>query len=154
SPCSLDIDGGRRFGGRSRSMSRAGGVRGVSELPHGAAERWIAPALVAAVVVAYAPVLRFGFVNFDDPEYVVDNQWVTRGITPAGVWWAFSRFHSANWHPLTWLSHMLDCELFGLAAGGHHATNVALHAAAAVLLFVALRRMTGDAWRAGLVAAL
>src|SRR5690349_6988528 len=108
-------------------MSRAGSVRRVVDVPaasavsraqvrYGAAERWIAPALVAAVVVAYAPVVRFGFVDFDDPEYVVENEWVTRGITPAGVWWAFTRFHSANWHPLTWLSHMLDCQLFGLAA--------------------------------------
>src|SRR5689334_3520630 len=126
-------------------MSRAESVR---------RGRWIAPALVVAVLVVYAPVVRYGFVNFDDPEYVVDNEWVTRGLTPAGVWWAFSHFHSANWHPLTWLSHMLDCQLFGLAAGGHHATNVVLHAAAVALLFVALRRMTGDVWRSGLVTAL
>jgi tetratricopeptide (TPR) repeat protein len=117
-------------------------------------EWWIGVGIVVAVVATYVPVLRFGFVNFDDPEYVLENPHVIGGLTRADVAWAFTAFHAANWHPLTWLSHMVDCQLFGLAPGGHHATNVLLHAGAALLLFVALRRMTGATWRSAAVAAL
>ena len=95
--------------------------------------RWIALAIVLAVAVAYAPVVRHGFVNFDDPDYVVENGYVRRGLTRAGLAWAFAGFHAANWHPLTWLSHMLDCQLFGLEAGAHHATSVLLHAGSSPL---------------------
>ncbi|HJQ75475.1 MAG TPA: tetratricopeptide repeat protein, partial [Gaiellaceae bacterium] len=106
------------------------------------------------MVVVYAPVLWCGFVNFDDPEYVTDNGWVQGGLTWAGVGWAFRTFWAANWHPLTWVSHMLDVTLFGMAVGGHHATNVLLHAGAALLLFLALSRMTGAPWRSAVVAAV
>jgi protein O-mannosyl-transferase len=108
---------------------------------------------VLAVVATYAPVVRYGFVNFDDPEYVSDNSVVQRGISVAGLRWALG-FHAANWHPLTWVSHMMDCRVFGVEAGGHHAVNVGLHVGAAVLLFLALARMTGAPWRSGVVAAL
>ncbi len=117
-------------------------------------EVWVEVGIFVAVLAVYAPVLWFGFVNFDDPEYVAENGWVRRGLTWGGVEWAFTSFHAANWHPLTWLSHMLDCQVFGLWAGGHHVSSVLLHAAAALLLFVALRRMTGAVWRSGMVAAL
>jgi protein O-mannosyl-transferase len=109
---------------------------------------------VLAVAAAYAPVARYGFVNFDDPEYVIDNQHVRHGLTSAGIAWAFSAFYSANWHPLTWLSLMLDCQLFGLDPRAMHVTSVLLHAAAVLLLFLALHRMTGAPWASAVVAGL
>ncbi|HEV7731666.1 MAG TPA: tetratricopeptide repeat protein [Candidatus Binatia bacterium] len=115
-------------------------------------DRLLAGALAAATVLVYLPSLQHGFVNYDDNEYVLDNPPVRAGLTASGVVWAFTAAHSANWHPLTWLSHMVDVELWGLAPSGHHLTSVLLHAAAATLLFDVLRRMTGDAWRSLLVA--
>ena len=76
--------------------------------------------------------IGFGFVNLDDNPYVLDNPDVLQGLTLRGVLWAFTTFHADFWHPLTWLSHMLDCQLFGLYAGRHHLTNVLLHAANAL----------------------
>jgi tetratricopeptide (TPR) repeat protein len=122
--------------------------------PSGSPTLWITAGLVLAVAVAYAPVARYGFINFDDPEYVIDNQHVRHGLTSAGIAWAFSAFYSANWHPLTWLSLMLDVQLFGVDARAMHLTSVVLHAAAAVLLFVTLHRMTGTPWASGVVAGL
>lgn len=106
------------------------------------------------MLLAYAGVGAHGFVNFDDPEYVYENPPVVRGLTLESVRWAFTAVHSANWHPLTWLSHMLDAHLFGLDAGWHHRTNVALHALATVCLFAALRAMRLSPWRSAFVAAL
>jgi tetratricopeptide (TPR) repeat protein len=111
-------------------------------------------ALIALVVIPYAQVGQHEFVRFDDFDYIVDNPHVNRGLTWDGVKWAFTSFHLANWHPLTWLSHMLDCELFGLEPGGHHLHGVVLHLANALLLFAALRLMTGSTWPSALVAAL
>jgi Flp pilus assembly protein TadD len=111
-------------------------------------------ALVAIVVAIYAPVATHSFVNWDDPEYVSDNPVVARGLTWPGVVWAFASPHSANWHPITWLSHMLDVQLFGLRAGPHHVTNVVLHIASTLLLFGWLNRTTGAMGRSGVVAAL
>src|ERR1051325_3316674 len=83
---------------------------------------------VPAVVLVYGEVCSHGFVaEYDDPGYVGDNPFVPRGITWAGVRWAFTTHHMGNWNPLTWLSHMLDVQLFGLAAGAHHLVNVAFH---------------------------
>jgi len=110
--------------------------------------------LASAVLLAYAGVGAHGFVNFDDPEYVYENRPVVSGLTAESVRWAFTAVHSANWHPLTWLSHMLDAHLFGLDAGWHHRTNVALHALATVCLFAALRAMRLSPWRSAFVAAL
>ena len=114
----------------------------------------LAVLLATSVLVAYAGVRQHDFVNFDDPEYVVQNRHVTSGLTGANVAWALTAVHSANWHPLTWMSHMLDCSLYGLEPGGHHVTNVLLHATSAVLLFLALRTMTGAPGRSAFVAAL
>lgn len=114
----------------------------------------LAVLLATSVLVAYAGVHRHDFVNFDDPEYVVQNRHVTSGLTGANVAWALTAVHSANWHPLTWMSHMLDCSLYGLEPGGHHVTNVLLHALATVLLFFALRALTGAPLRSAFVAAL
>jgi Tfp pilus assembly protein PilF len=94
------------------------------------------------------------FVNYDDNVYITDNAQVQKGLTGKGIIWAFTTSHTGNWHPLTWISHMVDCELHGLNPKGHHLTNVLLHMANAILLFVVLRWMTGAVWRSGLVAAL
>ena len=114
----------------------------------------LALALVAAIAIVFAPVVRHGFVNFDDPQYVSENPFVTGGLTLRGISWAFTTGYAGNWHPLTWMSHMLDVQTFGLDAGAHHVTNVVLHAASALLLFVLLHRMTGAPGRSWFVAAL
>ncbi len=114
----------------------------------------IALALAALVLAIYAPVRHFDFVQLDDPAYITENPHVLRGLTLDGVRWAFTTGHAANWHPLTWLSHMLDAELFGIAPGPHHLTSVLLHALNTLLLFGALLRMTGAVWRSAVVAAL
>ena len=106
----------------------------------------IALALAVATLAVYAPVLRHGFVDYDDDEYVFRNPHVRAGLTAEGIAWAFTSVESANWHPLTWLSHMLDCELFGLRPAGHHATNLVLHTLNVVLLFLTLARLTGGLW--------
>jgi len=110
--------------------------------------------LAAVTLIVFGQTLSHEFVNYDDPLYVVDNPVVLDGLSPEGFAWAFTTFHAGNWHPLTWLSHMLDCQLYGLDAGGHHLTNVMLHAAVAILLFLVLRGMTGALWRSAVVAAV
>ncbi len=102
--------------------------------------------LVLAVGLVFGQSVRHEFLNFDDHEYVYANPQVSRGLTVRGVAWVFTHKHGANWHPLTGLSHLLDCQLFGLNAGAHHFTNVLLHAATAVSLFLVLWRMTGGFW--------
>lgn len=115
-------------------------------------------------LVLYLPALHHGFVEYDDQQYVTDNPRVQTGFTWHGLVWAFG-FHAGNWHPLAWLSHMMDCQIYGAWAGGHHLTNVLLHTASALLLFSVLNRMTSlraDAsarqanamWRSAAVAAL
>ena len=110
--------------------------------------------LAVLIAAVYWPVRHAGFLNYDDDEYVTANPHVLGGLTVPAVVWAFTAYHAANWHPLTWLSHALDCEFFGMNAGGHHAVNVLLHVANTVLLFWVLRRMTGATWRSACVAAL
>lgn len=114
----------------------------------------IGAGLAVAVLLLYARTLRFEFLSFDDKQYVLENPEVLRGLTGHGVAWAFLHAHAANWHPLTWLSHMADVSMFGLAPWGHHATSVLLHAANAALLFAALRRATRALWPSALAAAL
>jgi tetratricopeptide (TPR) repeat protein len=114
----------------------------------------IASVLIAATLLVYEPAARHGFVNYDDPEYVTENAHVTAGLTGTSIGWAFTHAYAANWHPLTWLSHMLDCELFGLDPAGHHRTSVLLHAAAAAALFLVLAALTGAPWPSAAVAAL
>ena len=92
----------------------------------------------------YLPVLQHEFINYDDPEYLTQNAVVQKGLTGDGIIWAFSGSHSGNWHPLTWVSHMLDAQIYGLTAGGHHLTNVLFHAANTVLLFLFLRTKRPD----------
>ena len=101
----------------------------------------------------YLPALHHGFVEYDDQQYVTENPRVQAGLTWTGFVWAFG-FHAGNWHPLAWVSHMLDCQLYGARAGGHHLTNVLLHVASTLLLFSVLNRMTDATWRSAAVAAL
>jgi Tfp pilus assembly protein PilF len=112
--------------------------------------------LTALTLIVYWQVGRFEFIGFDDGIYVSDNPNVKSGLTSGSIAWSFS-FEDKDktyWHPLTWLSHMLDVELFGLQAGPHHLTNVALHVVNTLLLFFVLARLTDSPWRSGLVAAL
>jgi tetratricopeptide (TPR) repeat protein len=126
--------------------------------PAGSNDRWMVLGvcifLAAITWLVFGQTLRHQFVNFDDGEYVFKNPQVARGLTLDGIVWAFTHVHSANWHPLTWISHMLDCQFYGLNSGGHHLTNVLLHAATAILLFLVLRQMTGTLWRSAFVAAV
>src|SRR5882724_3686968 len=110
--------------------------------------------LFLITLVVYLPVLRNGFINYDDNDYVTENPVVRQGLTWPGCRWAFAMWHASNWHPLTWLSHMADCELFRQNPAGHHLVNVLLHAFNAVLLFVLFRRLTAGLWPAAFIAAL
>ena len=105
-------------------------------------------------IAVFCPSGQFNFVSLDDNVYVTANPMVQKGVTTDGLRWAFTNFDSGTWHPLTWISHMVDCELYGLKAGGHRWTNILVHTAAAVLLFLVLNAMTGFLWGSGLVAAL
>jgi tetratricopeptide (TPR) repeat protein len=114
----------------------------------------VAAGLVALTVAVYLPVRRHAFIGYDDIPYVTGNPMVQQGPTAESLRWAFTAFTWGNWHPLTWVSHMVDVRLFGSWAGGHHLTSLALHAANAALLFLALRRMTGALWPSAAAAAL
>jgi len=116
--------------------------------------RLIALLLALITLLAYLPVVRDTFSNYDDDLYVTNNSVVQNGLTWAGVQWAFTTWHASNWHPLTWLSHMLDCELFGLDAGAQHYVNVLFHTVNAVLLLLLLFRTTGALWPSAFIAAL
>jgi Flp pilus assembly protein TadD len=111
-------------------------------------------ALVLIILVVFWSARNHGFVNLDDQVYVTENPHVVRGITWPNVVWAFTNLEAGFWHPLTWLSIMLDCQLYGLRPGGHHLSSLLMHAANTVLLFLLFRRMTGATWRSAFVAAL
>ena len=134
-----------RAGSAPRMTSR-------SSHPDTRSQWWLIPAiclgLAAITWIVFGQTLAFGFVNYDDNDYVYDNPQITDGLTFRGIGWALTHFHADNWHPLTTISHMLDCQLYGLHPSGHHLSNVLLQATAAILLFLALRRLTG-AGRAG-----
>jgi len=108
--------------------------------------------LAMAVAVVFGQTVDCDFVNYDDRPYVTENPDVRRGLTWDGIGWAMTARYASNWHPLTWLSHIADCQFYGLNAGGHHLTSVLLHAATAILLFLILRRMTGGLWPSAFVA--
>jgi Flp pilus assembly protein TadD len=110
--------------------------------------------LVLAITAAYWPVSGYAFIHYDDDVYTWKNPHVSNGLSWSGLVWAFTHFTTANWHPLTWLSHMLDVQLYGLNAGRHHVTNVLIHAANTILLFLWLGYLTGARWRSAMVAAL
>jgi protein O-mannosyl-transferase len=110
--------------------------------------------LSASILLAYCPLTRQEFVNYDDAQYITENAHVLTGLTLANLKWAFQAGYASNWHPLTWISHMLDVQLFGLNAGAHHAVSLGIHTANTLLLFILLNRLTGRAWHSAFVAGL
>jgi len=125
-----------------------------TESNHPPKRRLICLLLILTTLALYRPVTNHAFINFDDDQYVTDNFHVKAGLTWPGVVWAFQSSYADNWHPLTWISHMLDCQLYGLNPAGHHFTNLLFHVANTLLLFLFLSRTTGTTWRSGFVAAL
>ena len=111
--------------------------------------------LIAITWMVYGQTLRYGFVNYDDPAYVSENRQIQAGLSWQNVVWAFTHVHSHNWHPFTTISHMLDCQLFGLRPGAHHFVNILLHSASVILLFLFLEQITAATiWRSAVVAAI
>ncbi len=110
--------------------------------------------LAAITFAVFGQTAGFGFVTYDDSKYVYGNPVVARSLTFKGIVWAFTSIYASNWHPLTWLSHMLDCQLYGLHPGGHHLTSVLLHTATVIALFLVLLQMTGAFWRSAFVSAV
>ena len=115
---------------------------------------WLGALLFLLTLAIYLPALRYDFITYDDPGYVIHEPHVNTGLSWENFRWAWTSFEHANWHPLTWLSHQLDCQLFGLAPWGHHLTSALLHALNTLLLFAFLRHATGFLWRSLAVAAL
>jgi hypothetical protein len=117
-------------------------------------EVWICLFLIFISLVVYLQVGSFEFVNYDTDRYVYENKYVAAGLTKKSIGWAFSTFYASNWHPVTWLSHMLDVEIFGIRPVWHHLGNLLFHIANTLLLFWVFLRMTGEVWPSSLVAAL
>ena len=116
---------------------------------------WAICAVLAAITfAAFEAVLHNGFINYDDDEYITENQHIQNGFTAGSIKWAFTTSKCANWHPVTWLSHILDCRLFGLNPAGHHLVSLLLHTANTLLLFMVLWEMTAALWKSVFVAAL
>lgn len=110
--------------------------------------------LALLVWIVFGQTLYFEFVNYDDPHYIYENSVVRQGLTLQSVQWIFTNAYFSNWHPITSLTNLIDVQLYGLNAGGHHATSVLIHTATVIALFLVLRNMTGALWRSALVAAL
>ena len=110
--------------------------------------------LAVSIVVVYWQTGNFDFVNYDDPIYVKDNPLVKHGLTLDGIKWALTMVYASNWHPLSWISHMIDVDLFGMRPGMHHLTNVLFHVLNSILLFIVMNRMTSARWRSALAAAI
>ena len=147
----------RQVSNRRKHSSGASGsgscVRGRRAKPR-VTDLLVCLGLVAVTWAVFGQTLTHDFVNFDDHVYVYENPLVIRGLSTEGIIGAFTHTHARNWHPLTTLSHMLDCQLYGLNAGGHHLTNVILHTISVLLLFLVLKQMTGALWQSAFVAAL
>lgn len=116
--------------------------------------RFVPLLLLLIPFALYARTFAFDFVDFDDFQYIIFNEHVSSGLSLENIAWAFRSMYASNWHPLTWISHMLDVQLFGANAGGHHLTNVLLHSTNTLLLFLVLRQLTGVFWRCFIVATL
>jgi protein O-mannosyl-transferase len=134
-PCPADVRSGRAFSLQPLAFS-------------------LCVLLAVVTLWVYLPVWRHGYVSYDDPVYVTGNRHVQGGLSWAGVKWAFGTGYAGNWHPVTWLSHMLDRELFGPGPMGPHGVNVGLHVVNTLLVFLVLQRLTGSLWRSAVVAAL
>jgi tetratricopeptide (TPR) repeat protein len=117
-------------------------------------EIWVCLFLVIATLTVYWQMRNYTFINYDSRKYVTDNHYVKAGLTLKSMAWSFTAVHASNWHPLTWLSHMLDSQLYGMNPGRHHLTNLLFHILNTLLLFFVLKRMTGALWQCGFVAAL
>ncbi len=146
---------------RSRASNRPSGSPSATGRPsvdgaraHPAVVPIVCACLLLAVVLVFAKTVSYEFVNYDNAQLVSDNPQVARGLTAQGVVWAFTTAVAKEWYPLTWISYMLDRELYGPQPWGYHLTNVLLHAATSVVLFLVLRRMTGSLWASALVALL
>jgi protein O-mannosyl-transferase len=140
---------------RPAKVSKSSATKTAPKIAQPAFPVWL-PAILLALVtlLLYWPATSHGFISYDDPEFVLNNTHVTSGLTWHNVLWALGSGDTANWHPVTWLSHMLDCQIFGAEPWGHHLTSVLLHALNAMLVFALLRLMTGLTWRSLWVAAL
>src|SRR5438093_287797 len=143
----LQITMARQTTQKKRALSVPAGKFGRTEIA-------IATALAIVTLAIYAQVVGHHFITLDDPTYIQENPMVNRGITGAGLAWAFTTFHATNWHPLTWISHMIDCQLFGMNAGRHLLVNALIHATNTLLVFWFLLRTTHARWPSALVAAL
>src|SRR5436190_17389878 len=148
----------RKTGGKKKQRGPFGGGRArlgpsqdigpaPSAKSFGRSEALIAAALAFATLAVYGQVIGHQFISLDDDVYIRDNPMVVGGLTLKGVAWAFTTFHAANWHPLTWLSHMVDSQIFGLKAGGHVFVNTVIHVLNTLLLFFFLKRVTGARWK-------
>ena len=111
-------------------------------------------ALIVMTLAVYLQVRNFEFTQFDDDTYITENVHVTQGLTGKNILWALSSVEASNWHPVTWVSHMADVQVYGMTPGGHHLTNVMIHTASTLLLFFLLFRITGSLWQSSFVAAL
>jgi tetratricopeptide (TPR) repeat protein len=149
----------KRRGQAAIEVSRQGlsHLSGASAQPihgFGRREQLLAVGLAIVTIAVYLQVVNHQFISLDDDYYIVNNVMVTDGLTPKGIAWAFTTFHAANWHPLTWLSHMLDSQFFGLNAGGHLFVSMLIHVANTLFVFVLLGRMTRSPWKSAIIAAL
>ncbi len=126
----------------------------MAEQPKYYREIVIGALLIGAALAVYLPVIYFDFTNYDDPAYILENIPVLAGLNWESIQWAFTHSHSGNWHPLTWMSHMLDCQLYGTNASGHHLTSVVFHCLNTLVLYGMLRSLTGAMWRSVFVAGL
>jgi len=116
--------------------------------------RWVCLLIAALTLLCYWPVRSHQFVSFDDDHYLFDSGYVSKGLTWSGVTWALQTGYFSNWHPLTWLSYMLDAQIYGMSPGGFHVTNLLFHISNSLLLFLLLKSMTQRLWPSALVAAL
>jgi len=143
---------------RKRARTVAANARSAVRLSHlptfGRPDLLILLGLAVVTFALYAQVIGHQFITLDDPTYIQENPMVSRGVTLAGLAWAFTTFHAANWHPLTWISHMIDCQLFGMNAGHQLLVNALIHVANTLLVFWFLLRTTHARWPSALVAAL
>src|SRR2546423_5843332 len=108
---------------------------------------WICVGLALVNLAIYARTFSYGFVTWDDPQYITENLQLRHGLTMSNLWWALTTTYQFYWHPLTWISYLVDYEWFGLNAGGYHAMNIVVHIAATIALFLTVREMTASRWR-------
>src|SRR6476660_2925280 len=146
------------FSSRERKLATAspsgGGRDACATAPFERPDLLILLGLAVVTFGIYAQLIGHRFITFDDPTYIQEHPMVNRGVTLAGLGWAFTTFYAGNWHPLTWIAHMMDSQLFGMFAGGHLLVNALIHAANTVLVFWFLLRTTHARWSSALVAAL